>query len=210
MPTIKLVRHGQSIGNAQGYDNAAQADSLLHLTEKGVAQAIGAGTKMGPQFVHPSIVYTSPYIRARETMSWIFKGAQCWPEKGIYEDPRLREVDHGYHEIEDQEALKDIHGAFYYRFKGGESPADCYDRISTFLESMMRQIKRKEVENVLIVSHGITIRCFVMRFLHLRVEDFNRIRNPWNADIITIAAKENIKEPQFTSGRWGIEGLKFK
>lgn len=37
-----------------------------------------------------------------------------------------------------QSELLKIHGWFYYRFRGGESPADCYDRASSFLESMMR------------------------------------------------------------------------
>ena len=64
--------------------------------------------------------------------------------------------------------------------------------------------------NVLIVSHGLTIRCFVMRFMHLSVEQFESLANPQNCDIITIAHKEYIEDPQFTSGRWAISGLRFR
>ena len=41
-------------------------------------------------------------------------------------------------------------------------------------------------EVALVVTHGLTIRCFVMRFLHLRVEDFDRIDNPDNCDVVTL------------------------
>ena len=34
-----------------------------------------------------------------------------------------------------------------------------------FLESMMRQVIRKQEGRATIVTHGLTIRCFVMRFL---------------------------------------------
>jgi broad specificity phosphatase PhoE len=60
-----------------------------------------------------------------------------------YEDPRLREVEFGYDEVEGQHERRKKHGWFYYRFYGGESPADCFDRTSSFLESMMRQVTRK-------------------------------------------------------------------
>ncbi len=84
----------------------------------------------------------------------------------VYEDPRIREVEHGYSALTEQiQEQQRIHGRFFYRFQGGESPADCYDRVSSFLESMMRQVERHRTENVLIVSHGLSIRCFVMRFL---------------------------------------------
>ena len=36
-------------------------------------------------------------------------------------------------------------------------------------EGMMRQVLRKNANRVLIVTHGLTIRCFIMRFLHLTV-----------------------------------------
>jgi broad specificity phosphatase PhoE len=63
---------------------------------------------------------------------------------------------------------------------------------------------------VLIVSHGMAIRCFVMRFLHLKVEDFERMRNPWNGSVITIDEWKNLENPVFTQGKWGVEGLKLK
>ncbi|ELR24899.1 phosphoglycerate mutase family domain containing protein [Acanthamoeba castellanii str. Neff] len=137
----------------------------------------------------------------------------------IREDPRLREVDHGYEDLQAQEAKRERHGWFYYRFNGGESPADCYDRTSIFMESLIRQVERKaERENkpvkVLIVSHGLTIRCFVMRYLHLKVADFDTIANPHNCDVITLGLKDDLTKEfgkdswLFSTGRWAVHGLK--
>ena len=39
----------------------------------------------------------------------------------------------------------------------------------------MRQVERKAAERVLIVSHGLFIRCFVMRSFHLKVEEFDQV-----------------------------------
>ena len=59
---------------------------------------------------------------------------------------------------------------------------------------------------MLIVTHGLTIRCFVMRFLHLRVEDFDELANPSNCAVVTIADRDSLTDPLFTSGRWGVTG----
>jgi hypothetical protein len=56
----------------------------------------------------------------------------------------------------------------------------------------------------------LTIRCFVMRFLHLTVEQIELMASPANADIITLAPKDEIESPVFTSGRWGVSGLRLR
>jgi hypothetical protein len=119
-------------------------------------------------------------------------------------------VEHGYESVEEQEALRKTHGWFYYRFKGGESPADCYDRTSSFLDSMMRQVERKQARRVLIVTHGLTIRCFVMRFLHLGVGEFDAMANPDNCAVITLGDRSALGECTFTSGWWGVTGLSLR
>ena len=73
----------------------------------------------------------------------------------------------------------------------------------------MRQVERKHSERVLIVTHGLTIRCFVMRFLHLTVEDFEKIQNPDNCDIVTLADRSTLEAPPFTWGQWGVAGLRL-
>ena len=195
--TIKLVRHGESDANIGKVSSLDVGDHMIPLSERGREQAREAGRRLGREFVESALVYRSPYRRTRETLDGILEGASV-DASGvrIYEDPRLREVEHGYDEVAAQEELRNRHGWFYYRFRGGESPADCYDRTSNFLESMMRQVERKKVGRVLIVTHGLTIRCFVMRFLHLTVEQFDSLANPANCAIVTLAdLTQNSLEP---------------
>ncbi len=206
--TIKLVRHGQSQANVGLVTSSEVGDHTIALTEDGHQQARAVGASLGPAWLGDALVYCSPYRRTRQTLRDIITGAGLEPDQvRIFEDPRLREVEHGYAEYEAQLERRRTHGWFYYRFEGGESPADCYDRTSSFLESLMRQIERKSAERVLIVSHGLTIRCFAMRFLHLTVEEFDDLANPGNCDVVTIAAKDELESPDWVSGRWGLMGL---
>jgi broad specificity phosphatase PhoE len=211
MLTIKLVRHGESEANVGRVSSLDVGDHHIPLSELGATQAIDAGKSIGAEFLDNALVYASPYRRTRETLAGILQGAGVAKDAlRIYEDPRLREVEHGYEEVAAQEELRKVHGWFYYRFRGGESPADCYDRTSNFLESMMRQAERKHADRVLIVTHGLTIRCFVMRFLHLSVEEFDALGNPKNCAVVTIADKSKLASCQFSSGSWGVEGLSMR
>lgn len=213
MLTLKLVRHGQSQANTGEVDPQLIGDFRVPLSGAGVEQARAAGGRIGADFLAGALIYTSPYLRARQTLKALFEGAGLAidPQDAarVYEDPRLREVDHGYGDIKSQQELRERHGWFYYRYSGGESPADCYDRTSGFLEGMMRQVSRKECRRVLIVSHGLTLRCFVMRFLHLSVEQFEAIHNPHNCDVITLTDKTTLDNPPYTWGYWGVAGLRL-
>ena len=214
---ILLVRHGQSLANTGAVDPQQRGDHSIGLTARGRQQAEARGREIGADFLRNSLIYCSPYRRTRETLEQILAGAQVNVEDDglrIYEDPRLREVEHGFEgsadEVEAQTRLRKIHGWFYYRFRGGESPADCYDRVCTFLESMIRQLERKGLQRVIVVTHGLTLRCFVMRFLHLTVEQFEVLANPDNADLTRIAEASRLENPVYVRGRWGVEGLKLR
>lgn len=226
MLTIKLVRHGESEANIGKVTSQEVGDHEISLSEHGHAQTREAGRVIGSEFLQGALVYTSPYRRTRQTLANILSGASVVDASAgesaselrrdlthairVYEDPRLREVEHGYEAVAEQEELRKVHGWFYYRFRGGESPADCYDRTSSFLESMMRQAERKKTDRILIVTHGLLIRCFVMRFLHLSVEQFDGLANPVNCAVVTLADKTTLDNPQFTSGKWGVSGLALR
>jgi broad specificity phosphatase PhoE len=208
---IKLIRHGETLSNVGSVNPAEVGDHRIGLTPLGKEQAYHAGQSLGADFIADALVYCSPYCRARETLAGLLKGADLEPEKvRVFEDPRLREVDTGYADWEAQQSLRQIHGWFYYRFQGGESPADCYDRTSSFLESLMRQAERKRKYRALVVTHSLTIRCFVMRFLHLTVEQFDLMASPANCDIVTLGPIGEIEQPVFNSSRWAVGGLRLR
>ena len=204
---IKLIRHGESISNTGEVKQHEVGDAGIALSAKGKQQAFEAGQAIGADFIKSALIYSSPYRRTRESIGEILRRVELAETVNVLEDPRLRDGERGYLDEASQHEFRKIHGWFYYRHSGGESPADCYDRTSAFLESFMRQSERKNADGALIVSHGMTIRCFVMRFLHLTVEQFEMMSNPSNCDIITIAPIAHLDAPVFISGRWGVEGI---
>ncbi len=217
--TLHLVRHGYSQWQAGEADLRTTGDHRIALAPKGWDDARRVGKALGAELLRSALIYTSPYQRTRETLQGVLEGAgidrtQAESELCCLEDPRLREVEHGYRGVEEQEKGKEIHGRFFYRYDGGESPADCYDRVSAFIESMWRQLVRKKharrYKKVVIVTHGLTIRCFVMRFLHLKVEDFERMENPDNCMPITIRRPERGKQYEFAGCGWVADGLEVR
>lgn len=214
---IKLVRHGQSQTNSGEIPHGTTGDYKVNLTDLGKSQAEKAGIILRESNFdfHNCLLYSSPYARALQTMEHILIGAKFNNfHMEVYQDPRIRELDHGYEDVSDQEAMRKEHGWFYYRFRNGESPADCYDRCCGFIESMMRQIERKtdgpNRPDTLIVMHGMTLRCFVTRWMHLTVDQFETLANPENCDIVTIGPYDKLNDPQFRLGKWGVEGLRFR
>ncbi len=218
---IKLVRHARSLANEGIVIANVVGDHNVDITDDGWLKSVHLGKQLAP-FMVSCLKYRSPYKRTRRTLDGMMEGFHQTELSGllqcdrIYEDPRLREVEWGLGNGDPEywekvERMKEEYGSFYVRRPGGESCADCYDRCAAFIGTMMRQIGRKLAKNVLIVSHGLTIRCLVASFMHLTVEEFELLRNPLNLDVITIqdtppTAESNI---QFTCGRWGVEGLRL-
>ena len=82
------------------------------------------------------------------------------------------------------------YGRFFYRFPSGESGADVYDRVSTWLESFYREMefggRIDENTVVLLCTHGLTGRLFLMRWFHWTVEEFEGTTNPPNAQLLVM------------------------
>lgn len=196
---IILVRHGESEGNADKRRLEVIPDYAHKLTAKGVEQAKAAGEKIraviGNETVH---AYVSPWHRTRETF------AQIRPALNVvksFEDPRIREQDWGHlrevavNKLIQKERL--AYGVFYFRIPDGESGADVYDRVSGFLETLHRDFAKEDYpENTLIVTHGMSLRIFLMRWFHWSVEEFEVLKNPANCEI-------SIME-KMTDGRYAL------
>lgn len=192
---IFLVRHGQSIGNVNKNVYKKIPDYALQLSEQGKKEAIEAGNQIKNIIGEESLkCYISPFWRTRQTYLGIMKAFPLVlkTNKTFYEDPRLREQEwagslreDGY--MADIESERDSFGHFYYRFKGGESCADVFDRISGFLDTLHRDFEKSDFpKNCIIVSHGMTLRVFLMRFFHLSVEEFERLKNPKNCQFVLL------------------------
>jgi broad specificity phosphatase PhoE len=110
----------------------------------------------------------------------------------VREDPRLREQEWGnflhpdIRRTEMEERVKV--GDFYYRFTNGESGADVYDRCSLFLDTLFRENmngaghRSPKVDNILIVSHGLFMKLFLMRYNRWTVEKYHELRDFKNCE----------------------------
>lgn len=218
---IYLVRHGQSQANVNHDLLKTVPDWKVALTEQGRQQAADAG-----RFIRDDIIkefpkglylpamaaYCSPYKRTQETLHHISERVndpRCnAPSKqyingwSIKYDPRIREQDWGnYKDAEGAKKIEDERdkfGTFFYRIPDGESGADVYDRLSSFMDTLWRDFEKKEFPRVcMIVTHGLTMRLFVMRWLHMSVEEYECMQNPMNCEVWRISKVDG--------GKWHLD-----
>ncbi|MFV0533588.1 MAG: histidine phosphatase family protein [Cumulibacter sp.] len=191
---IILVRHGESQGNVDDTIYETVPDHALHLTERGRAQVRAAGVRLRELIDGESLrVWASPYIRTRQSAMLLDLGIA---EDDLRLEPRLREQDWANFQdpaqIKMEKRIRNEYGHFWYRFTNGESGSDVYDRVSTFLESLHRNFAEPEMsENVVIVTHGLTMRLFCMRWFHWSVEYFESISNPDNGEFIVLGLQQD-------------------
>jgi broad specificity phosphatase PhoE len=193
---IALIRHGESVANLDKSIYEAVPDHSVPLTRFGHEQAAEAGKNLRELFEgEPIRVYVSPYLRTLQTLESLGLNDLIGIAR---EEPRLREQDwanfQDTEDIERQEALRDSYGHFFYRFTHGESGSDVYDRVSSFLETMHRDFEQPDApRNVLLVSHGLTMRLFCMRWFHWSVKFFETLRNPGNAETRVLLRQPNFR-----------------
>jgi len=189
---IILVRHGESIGNIDKSLYAHTPDHAVPLTANGMEQARHAGQEIYRLIGGESVyAYCSPWVRAAKTFEGIREQIGGNIVRSI-EDPRIREQDWGHYKEEtflaqENEARKE-YGKFYFRLQDGESGADVYDRVSTFLETLHRDFDKPCYPgNALIVTHGVTLLLFLMRWFHWTVQEFESYRNPRNCQVVVMS-----------------------
>lgn len=200
---IFLIRHSEQEGQIDKSLYMTKPDYAMDLTEKGMRQAEKTGQDIGWYLKKErAIIYTSPYFRCRVTADRIQTELDSFAR--IIVDPRLREQEWSGSflaegkNMEEVQKERDGFGHFYYRFHGGESCADVYDRCSDFLQTLYRDFvtvlpRLGFPRNVIIVMHGMSIRCLLMRWLKLSVEEFEALRNPANAEPIQLVLNKKGK-----------------
>lgn len=174
-----VVRHGQSAGNVardvaeaagQPWIDISMRDVDTPLSELGERQSAILGRWFGqlPPEERPTVVMTSPYLRARETAR-ILLGASGYDLPSLIQahDERLREKEFGiidrltrlgirerFPELSEQRRHV---GKFYFRPPGGESWCDVILRLRSVIDTMTRDYAG---ERILIVAHQVIVNCF--------------------------------------------------
>jgi len=224
---IVLVRHGESEGNVDESAYTRTPDSQVPLTARGHDQAESTGRRLremmdGDENDYNLFFYISPYRRSKETAIGIAKAFEGRKILGVREEPQLREQDFGnFQDYEMKQAEKQERhrfGRFFYRFPNGESGADVYDRITMFSDHMVRDIdagRFPEDTNMILCTHGLTLRLFLMRWFHWTVAEYERIANPSNSQPIILERRspEDIEHSMHTKECYALsqeskEGLR--
>lgn len=211
---IILIRHGESEANVNRYLFGSVPDYTIELTQKGRQQALEASHRLKKLVGDESLYfYVSPFWRARSTFECL---AAAFPRtQFVYsEEPRLREQEWGYLRSEDEFDRicreRREYGTFYYRIPGGEAGTDVYDRVNDLLGSLNRDFADPQFpKNCVLVTHGLTIRLFVMRFFHLTVEEFESMAAPVNCEPVVMELQPDGHYRLATEMRRSTEPLRY-
>src|SRR3954468_5384803 len=218
-----IVRHGESAGNvardaaiAAGLPiiDIALRDVDVPLSARGEEQASALGRWFGklPTEERPTVVLTSPYLRARRTTDLLMAAAALERDNLIeVVDERLREKEFGVldrltsfgitAQYPEQAEFRRILGKFYHRPPGGESWCDVILRLRSMIDMLTRDYRR---ERVLIVAHQVVVLC--LRYLIENLDEDGILAIDAEGDIANCGLSEWQFDP--TRGRDGAPVLR--
>ncbi len=176
LPTIYLLRHGQTIWNQEGRYQG-QLDSAL--TAKGKLQAKLNALKLQKYVDIKNIkFFSSPLGRAKETAKIIADENGMCLTNIIYEEA-IKEFNYGIFEGKTkkfcQEELKEIFevreaNKFDYVLEGGESYAKVYERLEQWLKSLEGE------EVIVVVAHEMINRALRGIYCNIKKDEMLSLR----------------------------------
>lgn len=209
-----LIRHGESAGNV-ARDAAelaglpdidiAHRDVDVPLSPLGERQSQALGRWFGglPPAQQPSVILTSPYLRAVQTASLLVASAALAKPPLLLHDERLREKEFGslnrltragiIAKFPAEWELRLHLGKFYYRPPGGESWCDVILRLRSIQDHLQLQYRG---ERVLIVAHQVVVLCFRYLLEHLSEQAILAIDSERDVANCSITAYELEHDPQ--------------
>jgi len=161
---LVLVRHGQSLYNKAGMFTGT-VDSKLSML--GVEQAEAAGRLLKEKGLRFNVAYSSHLSRTYNTAEFILEKTFSVCE--IIEDKRLAERDYGEWTGKKKQDLFLEHGEemfkLYHRsYKTAPPGAENLHEVVERVKRWLPQLKKHTGKNVLVVSHGNTMRALSVAF----------------------------------------------
>jgi probable phosphoglycerate mutase len=167
---LVIVRHGESERNvskdiakrrgAHSYGSGLR-DMDTPLTKVGHRQAISTGEYLAKKYRFDMII-SSPYLRTLQTADLILKQMRNKPT--VVREERLRELEFGILDGLTTDGIKAKHpeesarrkreGKYWYRPPGKESRPDVALRVQSFLGTLTRDCRAR---NVLVVCHSVVV-----------------------------------------------------
>lgn len=188
MPTILLVRHGETHWNRQKRIQG-HGDSPLTLTGIGQARAYGraiAGLGIGAGWR----IVTSPLPRCVQTAAILCETAGL-DFAAVTQDGRLKEVHTGSHSgrLKADLSPAELDGsgldAWYFRCPGGESHAHLTTRLGSWLGDLAPG------EKVIAISHGVAGR--VLRGLYAGIDPVEALTGDSPQDAVFLLSGGTLK-----------------
>ena len=178
MVTLVLIRHGQSLSNAE---NRFTGWTDIDLSKKGEKEAKEAGEKL--ENVAFDVVHTSALMRAQRTAEIIIKHNKISKDIPTYKDERLNERHYGSLQGLNKTETAEKYGAeqvhiwrrsFDISPPDGESLKMTAERtLPYFKEDVLEHLN--EGKNVLISAHGNSLRSIVMYIENISKEDIVKL-----------------------------------
>jgi 2,3-bisphosphoglycerate-dependent phosphoglycerate mutase len=173
---IYAVVHCESCYNRDGIFTG-RVDSIL--TETGHMHASELAKKLKEAKIHTA--YRSSLTRTKQTLEHILA---YHPETEVIIDDRIIERDYGELSKIKKSKYKKSHPKLYPIYHrsydvpppGGESIQQVEKRVLSFIENLLEDMKKNK-GNVLIVSHGNSIRPFRRFFENLSIEEMMKLEN---------------------------------
>ena len=216
---IILVRHEESLGNIDESAYTRIPDWKIPITERGIQHGQEHTAEAVKRIVgeDPVYFYTSPYIRTKHTCRLIMEKFNDAKIVGIREEPRIVEQQFGNFQntsiMGKAKAERWKFGSFFYRFPNGESGLDVYNRAADFISTLFRDFVNPHIArenlNIIVVTHGLTMRLFLMRWFQYSVEEFENTKNPENGGIAVMERHEHRGESWFELTPDSLERLQF-
>ena len=206
---LVLVRHGESMGNAAAAAaHAAAADVIqvghrdadVPLSPVGVeqAQALGMGFQLLLADQCPTVVWSSPYVRAQQTAQIALQEAgQPLP---IAIDERLRDRELGILDLLTTQGVATRYpieaerrrwlGKFYHRPPGGESWADVALRIRSFLHELDAM---PDQARALIVCHDALVS--IIRYVCEQLTEADLLAIGSATPVLNVSLTQLVRDP---------------
>lgn len=208
---IFLIRHANSEANKNKSLLLHTADHSVKINPERAYEAICAGKFLNEYFkenINPlsrTRMWVSPYTRTRQTAEIILDNLDL-PNFDKKEHPLLSEQQFGLFDGYRDEELATIfpkewqyyqkhveqQGIFWPKTPSGESRFCVAQRVHQAFGTFHRDCDRHGIQNIIIVSHGVTIRAFIMMWMHYTPEWFNEERNPSNCSIQLIDGNDYV------------------
>lgn len=148
-------------------------------------------------------MWVSPYLRTRQTADGVEAGmraatlpsylllmdrreniALCEQQFGLFDGIPDEELavrfpnEHAHYKKQEE-----FEGRFWARMPLGESRWDVAMRVHQCFGTWVRDAERHDIRDLIVVSHGVTLRAITMRWLHLPYEWMDAEPNPKNCSI---------------------------